>query len=402
MSPSMIDEQCDLGKPCNTIYHSTTDTGNLLEELYDGYVAMAPPELLERDIEDSLLDLAYGGEGIPTTLSCDPFAFNTIDCTLALHSASSASSSDDWKSTPPFPISDSTFQNEISSASCLVSKPSSHVPHPLQRDCGSSSPDLVLGMDSTFTSGHFPTLLPYSPHPSPLPSPMLRTALPVGVMAKDRRSTLPGYVFVTTTAELSAPLATVPRATTITTARSQPEFAFEHPLVQVSSRSGSPSSLVSQCSHWQMQLQHASGGVAAAEAHGPWEGMAAQPDSSSSFIDPPPSHHPTTVQRSWSVPRMKRALNIEDADVSSYAKPTKRRRPQDTARVHNCEQCSRSFARSHNLKVHVKDVHEDERPFRCAVAGCSHSFKRSHDLTRHHQSKHTNRGSPRRKPSVRQ
>ncbi|KAI0325343.1 hypothetical protein GY45DRAFT_1438458 [Cubamyces sp. BRFM 1775] len=77
--------------------------------------------------------------------------------------------------------------------------------------------------------------------------------------------------------------------------------------------------------------------------------------------------------------------------------PAKCRRRQDTTPRFECQLCNSRFARSHNLKVHIKSVHENQRSFPCKVPGCTHAFSRKHDLTRHFQSKHTTMGSPRRK-----
>ncbi|KAH9899290.1 hypothetical protein C8Q73DRAFT_787187 [Cubamyces lactineus] len=89
--------------------------------------------------------------------------------------------------------------------------------------------------------------------------------------------------------------------------------------------------------------------------------------------------------------------SAKSEDVEEAAPQPAKRRRQDTTPRFQCDKCNSRFARSHNLKVHIKSVHENQRSFPCKVAGCEHAFSRKHDLTRHFQSKHTNKGSPRRK-----
>ena len=47
-----------------------------------------------------------------------------------------------------------------------------------------------------------------------------------------------------------------------------------------------------------------------------------------------------------------------------------------------------AFARTHNLKVHIKSVHFHERSHRCMEPRCTRAFSRKHDLTRHMVSIH--------------
>ncbi|KAH9855380.1 hypothetical protein C2E23DRAFT_883321 [Lenzites betulinus] len=313
-------DQHDLRQPCDTIYSPTIDTKSLLEELYNGQIAMAPPESFERDIE-ACLDAAYSGPGecIPIPLPSDTFVFDTIDWVSALHSASSPSSlsasSNDRRSTP-FSLTSDTTVDEASESLTQVSPTND---------------------------------------------------------AQD------GFA-----------------------------FSFEHASMQVSSFD-SPTSLISPDGHWRQQLQHSSGGVGAAEVHGRRTGMMAQSSSLSLYVPELSTQLPPAPSRMYppSLLSAQSALGKREPSDGAICKPmderpTKRRRPQDTTPVHKCKKCPLTFARSHNLSVHIKDVHEGKRPFRCDVNGCPHAFKRKHDLTRHNQSKHTSRGSPRRKPPVQQ
>ncbi|KAI0690419.1 hypothetical protein C8T65DRAFT_671679 [Cerioporus squamosus] len=96
-------------------------------------------------------------------------------------------------------------------------------------------------------------------------------------------------------------------------------------------------------------------------------------------------------------PNVKRHKHREDDDYEEKPRSTKRRKRQDTTPKLPCPQCAKKFARSHNLRVHIKSVHEGSRAYACMEPNCTRSFSRKHDLIRHIQSKHTNLGSPRRK-----
>ncbi|RPD81548.1 hypothetical protein L226DRAFT_564232 [Lentinus tigrinus ALCF2SS1-7] len=91
-----------------------------------------------------------------------------------------------------------------------------------------------------------------------------------------------------------------------------------------------------------------------------------------------------------------RLCEDEDEDRKP-SRPTKRRKKQDTTPKFLCPKCTSKFARTHNLKVHIRAVHEGKREHECTHPGCERSFSRKHDLTRHFQSKHTSLGSPRNK-----
>ncbi|KII68237.1 PR domain zinc finger protein 14 [Thelohanellus kitauei] len=51
------------------------------------------------------------------------------------------------------------------------------------------------------------------------------------------------------------------------------------------------------------------------------------------------------------------------------------------SRTFACTQCSRKFQREERLKVHVKQVHEGHRPYRCQ--SCNKTFSQSSSLTKH-------------------
>ena len=46
-----------------------------------------------------------------------------------------------------------------------------------------------------------------------------------------------------------------------------------------------------------------------------------------------------------------------------------------------CSKCGLSFAKKHNLKVHIRTVHEGQKPFKCTI--CDASFARSGNLKKH-------------------
>ncbi|KAJ8481915.1 hypothetical protein ONZ51_g5687 [Trametes cubensis] len=123
------------------------------------------------------------------------------------------------------------------------------------------------------------------------------------------------------------------------------------------------------------------------------------------LVDPPRLKSPPVIeppakeaQQHSLVQICKGGTYSEDGeDPEDAPPPAKCRRRQDTTPRFECDKCNSRFARSHNLKVHVKSVHENQRSFPCKVPGCEHAFSRKHDLARHFQSKHTDKGSPRRK-----
>ncbi|KAI0760277.1 hypothetical protein C8Q74DRAFT_215911 [Fomes fomentarius] len=115
----------------------------------------------------------------------------------------------------------------------------------------------------------------------------------------------------------------------------------------------------------------------------------ASPLSPSASASPEPMEKPKVVKRI--------RTKADPEAPSQQASPTKRRRRQDTTPKYPCSECDASFARTHNLKVHVSSVHKGERPNSCTHPGCDRNFSRKHDLMRHQQSKHTDLGSPRRK-----
>ena len=58
----------------------------------------------------------------------------------------------------------------------------------------------------------------------------------------------------------------------------------------------------------------------------------------------------------------------------------------------SCEICDRTFTRLDTLENHMKCLHTEERPFRCAVESCNKTFPTQSTLF-HHQKTHTN-GKP--------
>ncbi|KAI8976611.1 hypothetical protein BD414DRAFT_539160 [Trametes punicea] len=230
---------------------------------------------------------------------------------------------------------------------------------------------------------------------------------------------------------LSPPLSPISAATIATSASSLTASdwllsdsdvgVFSFSMVISSGTLGSPPSLASSVGYEQQHLQHSLSGAAVADAHGPGSGTAARPMAlfpptflyPSSPCSPEPSDPPATAERKRNHKAEVENNDDDDDDddddnggdnggdepVEVDKKPAKRRRRQDTTRRYSCAHCPSVFARSHNLKVHVESVHDGERRFACTVIGCGKAFGRKHDLVRHHQSKHTNLGSPRRKPA---
>ncbi|OJT12054.1 hypothetical protein TRAPUB_11392 [Trametes pubescens] len=177
------------------------------------------------------------------------------------------------------------------------------------------------------------------------------------------------------------------------------EFTFEREM-HVSQILSTPASPFSY-SGYGLQPQQHDPRVAAADAHSLRQGMTAEPSLHSPYTIFPPQPPSPAHAASPSLPvRTKRATSIEDIDEPAPARPAKRRRP--STEQFKCSQCDTIvIGRSHNLKAHIAAKHEDKRPFACEVAGCTMAFARKHDRTRHFQSKHTTRGSPRKKAPAR-
>ena len=53
----------------------------------------------------------------------------------------------------------------------------------------------------------------------------------------------------------------------------------------------------------------------------------------------------------------------------------------DKLKSNKCSKCDLSFAKKHNLKVHIRTVHEGQKPFKCTI--CDASFARSGNLKKH-------------------
>ncbi|KAL1949138.1 hypothetical protein VTO73DRAFT_10944 [Trametes versicolor] len=172
-------------------------------------------------------------------------------------------------------------------------------------------------------------------------------------------------------------------------------FAYQHEM-HVSLTPSTPASPFSYNGYELQLLQH-DPRVAAADAHSPRLGMTAEPSLLSLHtIFPPQLSSPAQRASPSLLVRAKRASSVEDIDEPAPARPAKRRRP--STQQFKCEQCGVVIiGRSHNLKAHIAATHEDQRPFACEVTGCPMAFARKHDRTRHFQSKHTTRGSPRKK-----
>lgn len=50
---------------------------------------------------------------------------------------------------------------------------------------------------------------------------------------------------------------------------------------------------------------------------------------------------------------------------------------------YHCDQCPSAFTTGTELKIHIKNVHCDERPFRCEHKGCDSAFKQKENLKEH-------------------
>ncbi|KAH9855371.1 hypothetical protein C2E23DRAFT_724547 [Lenzites betulinus] len=159
-----------------------------------------------------------------------------------------------------------------------------------------------------------------------------------------------------------------------------PEFSFHHPV----DHTGQP------------QQQHLLGAVASF-AHGEMSTLADKrvgPLTPQTSADVPAASVEVTSDApppTASTSGRKRANRADDE------KPTKRRRVQSTEKKLKCPLCDSMWARSHNLRTHIKSVHEQQRSHACPAATCNRAFSRRHDLTRHYQSEHTDLPSPRRK-----
>ncbi|KAI9067874.1 hypothetical protein FKP32DRAFT_1588235 [Trametes sanguinea] len=85
-------------------------------------------------------------------------------------------------------------------------------------------------------------------------------------------------------------------------------------------------------------------------------------------------------------------LHFEALHSRRTAAPVAHRQRLNTeARVQACPHCSKRFARSHNLAVHIRDVHEANRPHSCTEPGCNRAFARRHDLRPHVEARHGGR-----------
>lgn len=50
---------------------------------------------------------------------------------------------------------------------------------------------------------------------------------------------------------------------------------------------------------------------------------------------------------------------------------------------YHCDQCPSAFTTGTELKIHIKNVHCDERPFKCDHKGCDSAFKQKENLKEH-------------------
>ncbi|KAI0819922.1 hypothetical protein BC628DRAFT_1413418 [Trametes gibbosa] len=150
---------------------------------------------------------------------------------------------------------------------------------------------------------------------------------------------------------------------------------------------------------WQPQQQHLSG-AAASFAEG---GMSMLVGSRTALLTPQtlPDVAKTTVEVvPLAVPTAPfTAVKRKRAVVTPGEKPSKRPRNQSTEKTLKCPECGSMWARSHNLRTHIKSVHKNERAHVCPESTCTRAFSRKHDLHRHYQSEHTDLPSPRNKAS---
>lgn len=50
---------------------------------------------------------------------------------------------------------------------------------------------------------------------------------------------------------------------------------------------------------------------------------------------------------------------------------------------YHCDQCPSAFTTGTELKIHIKNVHCEERPFKCDHKGCDSAFKQKENLKEH-------------------
>ncbi|KAI0366868.1 hypothetical protein BV20DRAFT_1124002 [Pilatotrama ljubarskyi] len=350
-------------------YHDNGATHGLVDELLGDSIAMPPPEQFDQDVEQYLLDSAYSNQ-LPAAPDFDPYAFNAIDWTAALALSTPSSLSrpstvlsgdSSFVSAGPFsPLSDATLVSDSDFGSPSLAKGWSLIDDFADPAAAVASDSDAFSFAFTFEAAPNLHLSPALSDVRILPSSCFPRSSPASLASED------GY-------ELPLPL--------------------QHPHRQGAAAADAPYSLgagmaanghVVSPTRLSSQLR-VSGDTAAT--------------TSTTLASPRP---PTLAA---SAPACKREARADDnEDDVEYAEtkpaPAKRRRRQDTTPRYTCNECGTAFARSHNLKVHVRSVHDKVRAHACGVAGCRLSFSRRHDLTRHHISKHTDEGSPRRKDKV--
>ena len=57
-------------------------------------------------------------------------------------------------------------------------------------------------------------------------------------------------------------------------------------------------------------------------------------------------------------------------------------------RFFKCDLCNKEFAKNHNLKVHIRNVHEGKKLYRCEK--CEKNYSQNADLKTHIQKIHEN------------